>query len=207
MITLKEYLSDPCGTLSIPLWKWRQTVLPEGIKIVHQRDFVSQGDYQDDPYFRLRHDLDSLKPTQQDMCVIKKADERDILNIVSIINSSYLNIQVTQQQVQAWRQYPVYAPDLWLIAFDRKSGKPIGCGIADFDRDTKEGILEWIQVLPEYRGRGIGKLLVLQLLWRLQGKADFVTVSGSCLNEFNPEKLYRSCGFVGDDVWHILRKI
>ena len=206
MISLKDYLNDPCGTLSIPYWKWQQTVLPDGLKIVHQRDFVPvRQEYQDEPYFRLRHDLKNICVTELDAYTVKASEEGDIPDIVSIINGSYSNIRVTKDQVHSWQKYPVYDPDLWLIAID-ETRKTVGCAIADLDGDAKEGILEWIQVLPEYRGRGIGKLLVSQLLCRMQGKADFATVSGSCLNESNPEKLYRSCGFSGADVWHIQRK-
>lgn len=81
----------------------------------------------------------------------------------------------------------------------------VGCGIADFDREAKEGILEWIQVLPEYRGKKIGKMIVNELLFRMKN-ADFATVSGKINNRTNPERLYRSCGFVGNDIWHVLTK-
>ncbi len=37
--------------------------------------------------------------------------------------------------------------------------------------------------------------------------ADFATVSGQCKNLSRPERLCRKCGFAGNDVWHILRKI
>ena len=40
----------------------------------------------------------------------------------------------------------------------------------------------------------------------MKGIADFATVSGKVDNETNPEALYRKCGFVGNDVWHILHK-
>jgi hypothetical protein len=35
-------------------------------------------------------------------------------------------------------------------------------------------------------------------------KADFVTVSGRVDNRTNPERLYRRCGFEGNDVWCVL---
>jgi len=38
------------------------------------------------------------------------------------------------------------------------------------------------------------------------GKANFVTVSGEVDNSTNPEALYRKCGFIGDDIWHIMTK-
>ncbi len=33
----------------------------------------------------------------------------------------------------------------------------------------------------------------------------FATVSGKVTNKTKPEKLYRRCGFTGDDIWHILK--
>ena len=39
---------------------------------------------------------------------------------------------------------------------------------------------------------------------RMQGIAEFATVSGKVNNPTNPQSLYRKCGFIGDDVWHIL---
>ena len=61
-------------------------------------------------------------------------------------------------------------------------------------------------MLPEHRGRGAGQFIVNELLRRMQGRADFATVSGKVNNATNPEGLYRRCGFTGADVWHILTK-
>lgn len=89
MISLEDYLKDPCGNLSIPYWKHKTSVIPNNLKIVHNRDFSSNllAEYEDDRYF-----------------------------------------------------------------------------------------------------------------------AKFATVSGKIDNPANPERLYRKCGFVGNDVWHIIRK-
>jgi len=56
------------------------------------------------------------------------------------------------------------------------------------------------------RGYNKEKALVNRLLLNMVGKADFVTVSGKVNNSTNPEKLYRRCGFQGNDVWHIIMK-
>lgn len=45
-----------------------------------------------------------------------------------------------------------------------------------------------------------------QLIKRMSKKAEFATVSGKVDNVTKPEMLYRKCGFVGDDIWHILKK-
>lgn len=36
--------------------------------------------------------------------------------------------------------------------------------------------------------------------------ADFATVSGKVNNITNPERVYRKCGFEGNDIWHVLIK-
>ena len=82
----------------------------------------------------------------------------------------------------------------------------IAGGIADYDRETNELILEWIQVLPSYRKQGYGQLIVNSLLLKMKGIATFATVSGKVNNPTNPQSLYRKCGFTGNDVWHILTR-
>lgn len=37
-LRLEEYLKDPCGTLSIPYWKWKAYAFSDMIEIVHKRD-------------------------------------------------------------------------------------------------------------------------------------------------------------------------
>jgi len=48
---------------------------------------------------------------------------------------------------------------------------------------------------------------VAELLRRMQGKALFVTVSGKCDDPCQPQQLYRACGFTGNSIWHVLRKM
>lgn len=206
MITKEEYLRDPCGTLSIPLWKWKNITIPGSMKILHQREFSEENThgFRDEVYFRLFHPLDSLENVQREGYTFRTVTGADFATIAEIINASYADISVTEDYIYALTKTKVYASALWLLAMDSKTGKDVGGAIADLDRETGEGILEWVQVLPEFRRQGIGRMLVTELLRRMQGNADFATVSG-CAPE--AEQLYRSCGFQGNDIWHILRKI
>ena len=206
-MTLQEYLRDPCGTLSIPYWKNKTVQVPNFMRIVHARDYgaVSFAEFTDEPYFRLKHDLqDILLADKRFIC--RTAGEDDLPLMAEIINRSYTDLSVTLEQLQGYRNTPAFAPDLWIIVQDAASGETVGCGIADFDSEAREGVLEWIQVLPEHRGRGAGQFIVNELRRRMQGRADFATVSGKVNNATNPEGLYRRCGFTGADVWHILTK-
>lgn len=61
--------------------------------------------------------------------------------------------------------------------------------------------------MPEHRSKGYGEAIVNSLLKKLkQLGAKFVTVSGNLDNNTNPEKLYRKCGFVGEDIWYICHR-
>lgn len=208
MITLTEYLNNPCGTLSIPYWKAKNIVIPPDMKILHDKDFSADilSDYIDEKYFRLHHTLKEIPKISSDDFEITTATRKDIKEIVEIINDSYTDISVTKELIKSYTKTPVYNAELWVMVKEKATDKYVGCGIADFDTDVKELILEWIQVLPQYRGKKIGQLIVTELLYRMKDIAGFATVSGKVDNKTNPEALYRKCGFVGNDVWHILHK-
>lgn len=206
-MTLNEYLVNPCSSLSIPYWKNKVIEIPQNIKIVHHSDFNDEliNGYCDERYFRLIHYLDNIDDKMPEGFSVKTAGLEDIQLIVETINNCYSDLSVSYEQIFSYTKTKVYDSSLWILVNEIKTNQIVGCGIADFDVEAKEGILEWIQVLPEYRGRGIGRLIVCQLLYRMK-KADFATVSGRVDNFTNPERLYRKCGFVGNDIWHILHK-
>ena len=208
MITLAEYLNNPCGTLSIPYWKAKNIVILPDMKILHDKDFCADilSAHTDEKYFRLYHNLKEIPEIRTDCFEITTAARKDFKTIVQIINDSYTDISVSKELIKSYTKTPVYNEKLWIMVKEKGTGKYIGCGIADFDIEAKELILEWIQVLPQYRGKKIGQLIVTELLFRMKDIAAFVTVSGKVDNATNPESLYRKCGFVGNDVWHILHK-
>lgn len=208
MISLDDYVKNPCAGLSIPYWKAKTLKLPDTMKIVHDSVFSEQylHEYADDPFFRLFRKLDSIDKVDLDGFVISTAAETDFKTIVSVINRSYTDLQVDLSQIEGYTKTPVYDKNLWVLAIETHTGHCVGCGIADYDRETRELILEWVQVLPSYRNRKIGQAIVHALLSRGRPYAAFATVSGRIDNPSKPEILYRKCGFTGNDVWHILRK-
>lgn len=208
MESLNTYKKNPCSVLSIPYWKNKSITIPSNMRIVHDRDF-SKSEYQeysDEPYFRLFHSLEEIKSITLDDIFIVTAKREDIPHFVDVINKSYADLSVTYEQLMGYTQNEVYNPELWVMAVNKADSSVVGCGIAELDKELKEGILEWIQVLPDYRGKKIGQLIVNELLNRMVGLAEFATVSGKVNNQTSPEMLYRKCGFLGEDVWHILTK-
>lgn len=208
MITLPQYKKDPCGALSIPYYKAKRTDIPAGMKIVHARDFdpAAYAGFSDERYFRLIHRLDHIEAPSCVRFSARTASDGDIPLIAEVIDRSYPYIGVSEDRLISMRGSSVFDPELWAIVCEKETGLPVSCGIAELDRESGEGSLEWIQTLPEYRRMGAGRFTVLTLLFLLRGKAEFATVSGRVNDPNLPETLYRRCGFEGNDIWHVLRK-
>ena len=206
MITKEQYLSDPCKAASIPYWKAKSITVPDSMLILHRYEYDST-DYQNyiaEPYFRLFHDLKNLSkpilPQGYSLCTATLSE------CAAHISSCYDWIGINEGELRSYTLRPVYDAALWIAVRDARTGNIVATGIAELDREIGEGVLEWIQVSQNHRGKGLGRYIVSELLWRMKDKVDFVTVSGQCNNPTNPEALYRKCGFFGNDVWHILRE-
>lgn len=158
--------------------------------------------------FRLLHKMEAIQAPElpTGFSFVNANPIRETQAISELINACYDGMHLKPQTVLAWSQYPVFAADLWVWIIDETCGAPAALGIAEFDPTIAEGSLEWIQVLPDYRRRGLGRQLVNELLIRLQNRAEFTTVAGRVDNTTHPEMLYRRCGFEGDDFWWVLRR-
>lgn len=210
-MTLDVYVKNPCGVSSLPYWKTGRFPVPDHMKILHHSQFDERllEEYSNDAYFRLFHSLRSLPDkTETPPLLLQTAPKtpETFARLAKLINDCYDRIQVAEQQIEDWTASKVYRQDLWILAVDPETNTLAGAGIADFDPEVKEGILEWIQALPAYRKQRIGRRLVTELLSRMKPFADFATVSGRMDNPCCPEHLYRSCGFTGTDTWHILSR-
>lgn len=159
-------------------------------------------------YFKLIHNNKDIVDIQiPEDYYIRDVDINTEVSMVSdLICNCYDDIKPNINEVTKWINHAVFRKDLWIWIIEKKTEKPVALGIAELDMNIKEGALEWIQVLPSYHGKKLGKVLVTELLKRLEPYANFTIVSGEVDNTTNPERLYRSCGFTGNDIWHVLRK-
>ncbi|HEY3341443.1 MAG TPA: GNAT family N-acetyltransferase, partial [Anaerolineae bacterium] len=156
------------------------------------------------PYFRLLHHGTAMRATLPRGFSFATVDmPRQAADVASMIARCYADPLFSAPTVLGWTQHPTFDPALWVWVMDEAAGVPAGLGVAEFDSTIGEGSLEWIQVLPGYRGRGLGEGVVQELLARLHGRAAFTTVSGEVNNPTRPESLYRRCGFMGNDVWWV----
>ena len=199
---VKEYLQNPCGTLSIPYWKAKTLAIPDSMRIIHCSNWNGQyGNFQ--RFFRIKHDLNDLSPIDYDYDTL--SIDYQATQLCEMINESYKheNIVVSEQDILQWKQHKTFREEL-CVYINADNGKMAASGVAEFDEVCREGIIEWVQVLPEYRGRDLGKKIVDVLLNRLKSiGASFVTVSWNLDNTSKPLELYRKCGFTGGDIWYI----
>jgi len=213
-----EYLRNPCDYSALPYWKEVKFIKPANMEIYHENQWnilqenKKEGFIKVDKFFRVKHSLEQVdtKDLPKDFrCrTFDPNNEEDYHKVLEIIKLSYPNTNLTIDTLKEYTKSNVYDNNLWLFIdkINNDNHMPLAFGLADFDPFMKEGILEWIQVLPEYRGRGLGKLLVNELLVRMRVKARFATVSGDCNNITNPIGLYRKTGFTGNSIWYIAYK-
>ena len=202
----QTYLLNPTGASSLCFWKTNSFDIPMHMRVVSDNDFSDSllNDYTDEPYFKLLHDLTHIdRVALPEGFVMTQGSTGEF---AAHINAAYEREGVTVEELEQYQARPVYDADLWICIRDISSMKVVASGIAELDRDIREGSLEWIQVSDGYRRLGLGKCTVNELLSRLKGKADFVTVSGRVNNETQPERLYERCGFTNKTLWHILTR-
>lgn len=160
--------------------------------------------YHDELSFRLFHNLKSVQAADLDGFSAETVKKDQLQIMESVINRSYSDLKADIPLLESYTKTAVYKPELWIFIRETITGAIVGSGIADYDPEARELTLEWIQVMPEYRRKKLGQLIVNELLKRGSAYARFATVSGKVNNFTKPEALYRKCGFFGDDVWHIL---
>lgn len=203
MILVEEYLAAPCAELSIPYWKAKHISIPADMRVIHDSCFTAETDWRDERYFRLIHTLHDVRDGVPAGYMLTTGT--DLGEMAEIISASYVDIHMTAVDLRAEIDPSVYVPELRVIARETVSGRGVGCGIAAFDVETGEISLEWIQVLPNARRKGIGRALVDELIRRGRANAGFATVSGKA-DTPGTEAFYRSCGFTGGDIWHVQKR-
>ena len=210
-----RYLWDPCRVSALAYWKERTYPKPQGLEVFLAETWQALPELEKasfsriDTFFKLRHDLSNLEdpvlPPDFRFRTFDPESEADFDHALAIIQGAYPSTDLNLPKLKALMDTPVYQADLWffLDILERDEFKPVAFALGDLDPLIGEGILEWIQVDPDYRRWGLGKALVLEILRRMKGRASFATVSGDVHNANDPLSLYRKAGFVGQGLWVI----
>ena len=159
-------------------------------------------------FFRLIHTGSELplRATVPGYAIREVDTATELPLVATILHACYDTPTPGTDEIVTWTKRLVFAPHAWLWIVDHKEKRPVALGIAETDRPTGEASLEWIQVLPAFRSLGLGTMLVQELVYRLEQKVAFTTVTGQVKNPCEPDHLFRRCGFAGRDVWWVLHR-
>ncbi len=195
----ETYIKNPTKASSLSYFK---TVLYENtpglnISIVDETNDATLNKY----FFKLVHFLkDISKPILPDGFSLT---DISVEEYIKHINTCYDRISIAEDYFKEYDKYKVFDKDLCIALKDNITNEIVATCIALLDKNINEGIIDWIQVSKEYRGKGLGEYLVKEALYRLKDKASFVTVSGDMNNPCNPLGLYLKCGFTDKTIWLI----
>ena len=202
----ETYITAPCRASSLPFWKTNCVKVPDFIRVVRDDQLTPEmlQSCRDEPYFKLCHDFRRIR--QVTIPAGFKLITPTAAALSRHIEACYPEERASEEELLLCQNRAVYRPELWIALVDSATEKIAASGIAELDAEIGEGVLEWIQVSPAYRRRGLGEAIVRELLGRLKTMADFVTVSGRMNNETRPELLYKKCGFGDMVIWHVLMR-
>jgi ribosomal protein S18 acetylase RimI-like enzyme len=106
-------------------------------------------------------------------------------------------VRTLEEVLAGHRASALHDPERWWLAFDGK--KPVGVLLATASAETHGWDLAYVGVIPEARGRGVGRELVRKALFEARtADAECVTLSVDTRNR-PAWKLYLALGFEPDD--------
>ena len=201
------YLANPCKASSLPFWKTNAVTIPDNMKVVLEDDLQSIDirEYCDERFFKLIHRMNDIEKPSLDMGY--RMARCGVREYAKHIYECYSDVGISAEDLEQYQTHVVHDRDLWIAITECGQDTIIASSIAEIDTAIREGVLEWIQVSPEYRGKGLGKFVVNELLWRMKDKVDFATVSGKVDNTTNSRELYKVCGFTDEEIWHVMKRM
>ena len=168
---------------------------PPRIQRLTESGFAPTAHFQ--PFYRL--ELNRNFPDQQlaEGMSFRSVTEDDIDARVHLHRAAWVGSQFDRERYQSIRAMPSYQPSLDIV-LETEAGFASYC-ICWEDQASGLGIFEPVGTHPEWRGKGVGKAIILEGLRRLRDRGlDHAEVHTAGFNA-PAQALYESCGFVRKD--------
>ncbi len=132
--------------------------------------------------------------------------QTDAPDAARLLNEAYPSLRdlTSPERLRHMAAQPYHRADCWFFLRQTRTRKIVGIALGGLCDDIGEGFIDWVEVQPRYRGRGLGRLLILELIRRLSQTASLITASGSLDAPFVIGNLYERCGFTQSRQWTVL---
>lgn len=192
-----EYITDPARACFLSYHKNENTELPSNMRVVRGDDYKPElyKGFDDTVYTKLiLRDKQVDEPVYPEgFKLVTPTKEQLTAHIAQCFPDGE-----TPDSIDLWR-YMEY----FLVALvDVATGRIVASAAADVDFGVKEGSIDWVEVSPRYRRKGLGTYLVTELIYRFRRFSDFISVS---TKDSAALALFQKCGFREDCAWHILK--
>lgn len=192
-----EYITDPARACFLSYHKNENTELPSDMRVVRGDDYKPElyKGFDDTVYTKLiLRDKQVDKPVYPEgFKLVTPTKEQLTAHIAQCFPDGE-----TPDSIDLWR----YMEYFMVALVDVTTGRIVASAAADVDFGVKEGSIDWVEVSPRYRRKGLGTYLVTELIYRFRRFSDFISVS---TKDFAALALFQKCGFSEDCAWHILK--
>ena len=144
-----------------------------------------------------------LSGDKNDVVEFDFSDEEHYALVAHIINEVYDgNGNFSSERVKriksVYESCSVFDPLLWFYVRDRETNKLTGVALSTYQESIRQTVLDWIFILPEFHGAGVGRFMIQEIIRRSLGRSDSIIVGGLVA-------FYKKCGFYTHrlDVWAV----
>lgn len=103
-------------------------------------------------------------------------------------------------RIKRWTALPAFDPSLWIWIKDVEADRLVSIGISGYHREMRETDLDWIEVDAEFRNRGIGRILLSEIVNRSIARSNVIRVGGVA------DGFYKKCGFYERELFGVAIK-
>lgn len=192
-----EYTKDPARACFLSYHKNENTEVPPNMRVVRGDDYKAElyKGFDDTVYTKLILRSKSVEePIYPDGFKLVTPTKEQL---TAHISQCFPDGE-TPDSIDLWR----YMEYFMVALVDTSTGRIVASAAADVDFGVKEGSIDWVEVSPRYRRKGLGTYLVTELIYRFRRFSDFISVS---TKEPAALELFKKCGFGEECAWHILK--
>lgn len=99
-----------------------------------------------------------------------KLTSADADELASHIRECYPEEHIAACELASYAHRDAHDEELRIAICDRATGRIVASGIGEYGVRIGKGILDWIQVSPDYRHRGLGRAVVCKMIRQLSKK-------------------------------------